>query len=164
MVDAGTGISSIPFYLWTHSTTLAPLSYMASKEQDGGNLGTTFAILLAQVFFLLLLIGRLGYGGVWIPIVGLGIVFISSLLFASLGAAMTQKPKPIKYKVNNDDDDGDVDNYLEVVDECERALVSNESISYSFQTIKDELIQYLERNSADLKSQIQNGRLASACI
>jgi hypothetical protein len=47
--------SHIPMILWSYSVSMAPLGFMASKE-DSDNPGPVFAALLAQVSYLLLLV------------------------------------------------------------------------------------------------------------
>lgn len=81
--------SFIPLILWGYSTTMAPLSYMASKEPPDST-GTSMGLLFAQLSFVLLTILFLvgGYDSARNVVLGILVFLFSSLAISVVVAGM----------------------------------------------------------------------------
>lgn len=84
--------SPIPYLLWIHSTTMAPLGWMASKEPPE-NTGTSIALVFAQLnFFALAILWLLSvqFGVVMVTITCLIIAFSLTITILTISMMSTQ--------------------------------------------------------------------------
>lgn len=83
--------ATVPLLLWTYSTIMAPLAYMASKEPEDSP-GTVLGILLALAIYVVLLVTYLvgASRGTAFFVVAI-VAIIEAGLATSLGVAMTPR-------------------------------------------------------------------------
>lgn len=96
----GQSQSLIPLILWGYSTTMAPLSYMASKEPHD-NTGTSMALLFTQLSFILLIILFLigAYDFARNVVLGILVFLFSSLTISVVVSSMKAQRTNVEIRV-----------------------------------------------------------------